>query len=228
MTLDAYPETLPTLMKRGRYLGTISDNVDSGEMVNPERTRPGNDMQYGTQHNAFDNRIVVVTAAVLVLLLGLLLLHFLVRCMLRRLLRQAFHPDNQPQQLHKTPPPMKDRQIRSLPCFIFRMGDALPSPVLLQQTCPICLSEFVDAELIRVLPGCFHSFHAACLDEWLRRQATCPTCRADIPPLLQVHVVLDLVVDENGLSKHSFPESVAGMGPSSSSLSSTSLSSHCR
>ncbi|KAH7298941.1 hypothetical protein KP509_25G065800 [Ceratopteris richardii] len=216
MTSGAYSDTLPMVMKRTRFLEGINGNGAGGEAVDPERTRPGNDMQYETRGTPFDNKLVVATAAVLVLLLGLLLLHFLVRCMLRRLLRQPLSTDDQHQH-HKTPLPMKKSHIRALPCFIFRMGIVLPSPVQSQQSCPICLADFVDHELIRVLPGCLHSFHATCLDEWLRRQATCPTCRADLPPLLQVHVILDPADAESGRPKHSSSEETLGKEPSSSS-----------
>ncbi|XP_010238977.1 E3 ubiquitin-protein ligase Os03g0188200 [Brachypodium distachyon] len=51
-----------------------------------------------------------------------------------------------------------------------------------EATCPVCLSEFVDGEAVRVLPACMHYFHAACVGEWLRKgHATCPLCRAAPP-----------------------------------------------
>jgi hypothetical protein len=48
-------------------------------------------------------------------------------------------------------------------------------------TCPICLSEFDLDEKLRVLP-CKHHFHDGCVDEWLRVNSTCPSCRRDIDP----------------------------------------------
>uniref|UniRef100_A0A0D9XVP0 RING-type domain-containing protein n=1 Tax=Leersia perrieri TaxID=77586 RepID=A0A0D9XVP0_9ORYZ len=47
-----------------------------------------------------------------------------------------------------------------------------------EATCPVCLSDFADGEVVRLLPECLHYFHAACIDEWLRTRATCPLCRA--------------------------------------------------
>ncbi|XBI42384.1 hypothetical protein VPH35_126726 [Triticum aestivum] len=44
--------------------------------------------------------------------------------------------------------------------------------------CAICLAEFADGEAVRVLPGCGHGFHIACVDAWLRTRASCPSCRA--------------------------------------------------
>uniref|UniRef100_A0A0E0MIC7 RING-type domain-containing protein n=1 Tax=Oryza punctata TaxID=4537 RepID=A0A0E0MIC7_ORYPU len=48
----------------------------------------------------------------------------------------------------------------------------------METACPVCLSDFADGEVIRLLPECMHYFHAACIDEWLRTRATCPLCRA--------------------------------------------------
>ncbi|CAN6306388.1 unnamed protein product [Urochloa humidicola] len=47
--------------------------------------------------------------------------------------------------------------------------------------CAVCLSEFdSDGEKLRLLPGCCHVFHAACIDVWLAAHVTCPVCRADL------------------------------------------------
>lgn len=46
-------------------------------------------------------------------------------------------------------------------------------------TCPICLNEMVVGEDARLL-RCHHIFHKQCVDEWLRVNASCPTCRKRI------------------------------------------------
>ncbi|KAF8660291.1 hypothetical protein HU200_057860 [Digitaria exilis] len=47
--------------------------------------------------------------------------------------------------------------------------------------CAVCLGTFDDAdELLRVLPGCRHAFHAECVDTWLLAHATCPVCRSRV------------------------------------------------
>ncbi|KAL6845603.1 hypothetical protein ACP4OV_025098 [Aristida adscensionis] len=48
--------------------------------------------------------------------------------------------------------------------------------------CSICLSEYRDGEMLRVMPECRHRFHVACLDAWLRRSASCPVCRSSPIP----------------------------------------------
>jgi len=48
--------------------------------------------------------------------------------------------------------------------------------------CSICLSEYRDGEMLRVMPECRHGFHVACLDSWLRRSGSCPVCRSSPIP----------------------------------------------
>ncbi len=46
-------------------------------------------------------------------------------------------------------------------------------------SCAICLESFEAAEEVRVMT-CDHYFHRTCLDEWLVRQPSCPTCISTI------------------------------------------------
>ncbi|OEL13116.1 RING-H2 finger protein ATL68 [Dichanthelium oligosanthes] len=48
--------------------------------------------------------------------------------------------------------------------------------------CSICLSEYRDGEMLRVMPECRHGFHVVCLDAWLRRSGSCPVCRSSPIP----------------------------------------------
>lgn len=50
-------------------------------------------------------------------------------------------------------------------------------------TCPICLSEYMPKETVRIIPECRHCFHAQCIDEWLPLNASCPICRTSPPKL---------------------------------------------
>ncbi|GLJ49288.1 hypothetical protein SUGI_1041690 [Cryptomeria japonica] len=47
--------------------------------------------------------------------------------------------------------------------------------------CSICLTDYVDEDVVRIMPDCAHIFHVACVDEWLRRHPTCPVCRVASP-----------------------------------------------
>ncbi|KAI3449156.1 hypothetical protein Pfo_005821 [Paulownia fortunei] len=46
--------------------------------------------------------------------------------------------------------------------------------------CTICLSEYQEKEVLRIMPKCGHSFHLSCIDIWLRKQSTCPVCRLSV------------------------------------------------
>ncbi|CAG2164565.1 unnamed protein product [Oppiella nova] len=41
--------------------------------------------------------------------------------------------------------------------------------------CVICMGEFLISEPIRFLP-CMHIYHTDCIDDWLMRSFTCPSC----------------------------------------------------
>ncbi|KAK6938119.1 Zinc finger, RING-type [Dillenia turbinata] len=46
--------------------------------------------------------------------------------------------------------------------------------------CAVCLGEFQEDEILRLLPKCSHAFHISCIDTWLRSHTNCPLCRAMI------------------------------------------------
>jgi hypothetical protein len=41
----------------------------------------------------------------------------------------------------------------------------------------ICLGDYKEKEVLRIIPYCGHTFHLSCIDMWLRKQSTCPVCR---------------------------------------------------
>ncbi|KAK8500546.1 hypothetical protein V6N13_073545 [Hibiscus sabdariffa] len=45
-------------------------------------------------------------------------------------------------------------------------------------TCSICLCEYLAKETLRTIPDCNHYFHADCIDEWLTLNVACPLCRS--------------------------------------------------
>ncbi|GKC13755.1 RING-H2 finger protein ATL7-like protein [Tanacetum coccineum] len=46
--------------------------------------------------------------------------------------------------------------------------------------CTICLGEYQEKEVLRIMPKCGHSFHLSCIDLWLGKQSTCPVCRLSV------------------------------------------------
>lgn len=43
--------------------------------------------------------------------------------------------------------------------------------------CSICLQDYKDTDMLRLLPECGHFFHLKCVDPWLKLHPTCPICR---------------------------------------------------
>ncbi|XP_061343854.1 RING-H2 finger protein ATL29-like [Gastrolobium bilobum] len=46
--------------------------------------------------------------------------------------------------------------------------------------CAICLLEFEDDSMLRLLTFCCHVFHQECIDLWLSSHKTCPVCRTEL------------------------------------------------
>lgn len=42
--------------------------------------------------------------------------------------------------------------------------------------CIVCLGEMVEGEEVMSLP-CVHTFHPACIRQWLMQSTCCPTCK---------------------------------------------------
>uniref|UniRef100_A0A1D1Z208 RING-type E3 ubiquitin transferase n=1 Tax=Anthurium amnicola TaxID=1678845 RepID=A0A1D1Z208_9ARAE len=70
--------------------------------------------------------------------------------------------------------------IGAITVWTYKSGEGLVEGT----DCAVCLGEFGDGELLRLLPKCSHAFHIPCIDTWLRSHLNCPLCRAPIlaPP----------------------------------------------
>ncbi|PKA64325.1 RING-H2 finger protein ATL68 [Apostasia shenzhenica] len=64
--------------------------------------------------------------------------------------------------------------IATYPKFLFSASAAKGEG---DSTCPICLCDYREGEMLRMLPDCRHCFHLMCIDAWLRLNASCPVCR---------------------------------------------------
>lgn len=47
------------------------------------------------------------------------------------------------------------------------------------EACPICLNDYTIGCEIKALP-CLHSYHSACIDNWLRQSNICPICKFNV------------------------------------------------
>ncbi|KAI3469352.1 hypothetical protein Pfo_026015 [Paulownia fortunei] len=69
--------------------------------------------------------------------------------------------------------------LNSLPVFLY--SPKAEQPPL---ECAVCLSEFEEKEIVRLLPKCNHSFHIECIDMWFHSHSTCPLCRSPVEQVL--------------------------------------------
>ncbi|XP_073002657.1 RING-H2 finger protein ATL79-like [Typha latifolia] len=123
----------------------------------------------------FDANMVTV----LIILVCATLLAFSLHAV-ARLLRRRQHPP-------PLSPPLPDMAKREEQPASYATAEAAANSLLFsagvkmaaeEAECPICLSEFVVGDRVRVLPTCNHGFHAACVEAWLVSRFSCPTCRA--------------------------------------------------
>ncbi|XWS74683.1 hypothetical protein CRYUN_Cryun01aG0019000 [Craigia yunnanensis] len=73
---------------------------------------------------------------------------------------------------------LDEETLNSYPKLLYSQAklhkvDSLSSP----SSCSICLGEYKDSDMLRLLPDCGHIFHLKCVDSWLRLNPTCPICR---------------------------------------------------
>lgn len=57
----------------------------------------------------------------------------------------------------------------------------IPSEKTKINECIICMYDLKVGDEVRYLP-CLHTYHRACIDEWLMRSFTCPTCLLLLEP----------------------------------------------
>ncbi|XP_022757465.1 RING-H2 finger protein ATL67-like [Durio zibethinus] len=67
--------------------------------------------------------------------------------------------------------------INSYPKFQFSKEAAAAGSSNVNTTCSICLCEYRDLEMLRMMPECRHYFHVSCIDAWLKLNGSCPICR---------------------------------------------------
>lgn len=57
------------------------------------------------------------------------------------------------------------------------------TPCLPHHRCVICMLDFAYGDPVRFLP-CLHTYHVGCIDDWLMRSLTCPSCMEPVDAAL--------------------------------------------
>ncbi|KAK7411125.1 hypothetical protein VNO78_02540 [Psophocarpus tetragonolobus] len=64
--------------------------------------------------------------------------------------------------------------LNNLPCYAYKDPEKGCNSLV---DCAICLENFKDGDVCRLLPNCGHSYHANCIELWMFHSPKCPVCR---------------------------------------------------
>ncbi|XP_038055155.1 probable GPI-anchored adhesin-like protein PGA55 [Patiria miniata] len=70
---------------------------------------------------------------------------------------------------------LPESSINLLPTFLYTTAGQDAT----ENECSICMGDYEAGENMRRLP-CFHFYHAACIDKWLKDNRICPVCREEV------------------------------------------------
>lgn len=151
----------------GIYIHAIFVSKMAGETL--KKYARGNDGEccIGLSSEETAGTVLVISLISLVIILSVLATFFFARnC--RRIRNIA---QNSPQTMAKD-------EVDILPSFIFKAANL--SRKSMSETCAICLEDYRDEEILRLLP-CEHAFHSVCIDYWLTKWGTfCPVCKHEM------------------------------------------------
>ena len=95
------------------------------------------------------------------------------------------------------PDPLYLKQVQTIPVVIYgELPSSMPSSSTssTEESCSVCLGEYMVGEEVRVLPKCNHMFHRGCIDHWLiTRSPFCPICRNCVTDRSQASKVFEMV-----------------------------------
>ncbi|KAL8104115.1 RING-H2 finger protein ATL30-like [Apium graveolens] len=106
---------------------------------------------------------------------------------------------------HAEKPGLDPKVLDKFPTFTYSVVKQYRQPKS-GGDCAICLLEFQDNHVLRLLTICTHVFHQNCVDIWFKMHKTCPACRrhlelpadeATLPPDLVGHSVSITIKDDH-------------------------------
>ncbi|PWA61809.1 GWT1-like protein [Artemisia annua] len=126
------------------------------------------------------------------------------------------------------PPGLDPSIISTFPTFIYsNVKDFRRETYGLE--CAICLCEFEDDNILRLLTKCYHVFHQDCIDLWLESHKSCPFCRRSLEtpisspaksPMSQNSTSMH-EIQENDLLEHSFTINIRGQNERNNNIADT-------
>ncbi|ESQ30265.1 hypothetical protein EUTSA_v10011950mg, partial [Eutrema salsugineum] len=85
-----------------------------------------------------------------------------------------------PETIRQTPQPQQDIETGQTKILMFKDIEKEEREGCGKRICPICLEEYEDDHEITRLKKCRHVFHRFCIDAWLTRDRSCPSCRRSV------------------------------------------------
>ncbi|XP_058086335.1 RING-H2 finger protein ATL70-like [Magnolia sinica] len=112
-------------------------------------------------------------------------------------IRACSSPSRPPRELGPTrhQPPKADNEVGLDDAILLNYPTLLYSHAKIHKKdtisscCSICIAEYKDTDMLRLLPDCKHLFHVKCVDAWLQLHPTCPLCRMSPLPTPLAEVV---------------------------------------
>ncbi|KAH6555139.1 hypothetical protein KP509_12G082300 [Ceratopteris richardii] len=112
--------------------------------------------------------VMVFSLITLVALGAILITWYLVKKQRQRRAAETFSN-------HVQPCLMSLRMVQAMPTITYVLANE-KAP---QESCVICLEEYLNGDQLRILPCC-HRFHCSCIDTWLTLwRCVCPICKRD-------------------------------------------------
>lgn len=76
-------------------------------------------------------------------------------------------------------PGLDPEVLDKFPTFVYSVVKQYRKPKA-GRDCAICLLEFQDDHVLRLITICTHVFHQKCVDIWFKMHKTCPACRRNL------------------------------------------------
>lgn len=136
--------------------------------------------------------LVILAIVVFISALLQLLVRFLMKQQNRSSGSSIFQSNRNPTEMSESDPYQRQLQqlfnlpdlgldqafIDSLPIFLYE--EIIGLKEAFDFDCAVCLSQFSEQDMLRLLPICNHAFHIHCIDTWLLTNSTCPLCRGSL------------------------------------------------
>ncbi|MCL7043894.1 hypothetical protein MKW94_009903 [Papaver nudicaule] len=133
------------------------------------------------QINSHSLPVVITLFLLSFFFIGFFSIYF-VRCVVSLFLRRSNSQNNNNNIVSNKSHGLDPSIVSSFPTFVYSSVKKHRRERSSRLECAVCLSEFNDDDVIRLITMCNHSFHPECIDLWLECHTTCPVCRLNLDP----------------------------------------------